>query len=247
MQQMCGINIIAFYSSTIFANSGFSARQALYASLGFGAINWVFCVPALFTIDTFGRRTLLLFTFPNMCWTLLVAGMGTLLPQGKTQLGVIATFVYLFAAFYSPGEGPVPFTYSAEVHALSHREQGMAWSVAVCLGFAAILSISLPRMLAVMTAAGVFGFYAGLNLCAFVLIYFLVPETKQLTLEELDAVFSVSHGRFIKHVFKEDTPYWFKKWILFQNPDRPRPLIELDSHLVGFSGMSEASKKNSQA
>lgn len=100
-QQMCGINIIAFYSSTIFSNAGFTDRQALYASLGFGATNWIFCLPAFWTIDTFGRRALLLFTFPNMCWTLLVAGMGTLLPQGTGQLAMVATFVYLFAAFYS--------------------------------------------------------------------------------------------------------------------------------------------------
>jgi hypothetical protein len=51
-QQMCGINIIAFYSSTIFLRSGYSASQALYASLGFGAVNFVFAWPAIFTIDT---------------------------------------------------------------------------------------------------------------------------------------------------------------------------------------------------
>ncbi|CAO1635387.1 unnamed protein product [Parajaminaea phylloscopi] len=245
-QQMCGINIIALYSATIFAQSGFNTRQALYASLGFGAINFVFCFPALITIDTFGRRTLLLFTFPNMCWSLLVAGMGTLLPEGTARLGVVATFVYVFAAWYSPGEGPVPFTYSAEVHALSHREQGMSWAVTVCLGFASVLSITLPRMLFVMTPAGVFGFYAGLNMVAFVLIYFFVPETKQLTLEELDAVFSVSHSRFINHVMHEDTPYWFKKWILMQKPEKPRPLLELDSHLVGY-GTTHAGKHGSKA
>lgn len=232
-QQMCGINIIAFFSSTIFVQSGFSTTQALYASLGFGAINFVFCFPAIWTVDWKGRRTLLLFTFPNMCWSLLVAGLGTLLPMGTKRLGVVATFVYIFAAFYSPGEGPVPFTYSAEVFPLSHREQGMAWAVTVCLAFAAVLSISLPRMLFLMKPVGVFGFYAGLNALAFCLIYLFVPETKQLTLEELDAVFSVSHGRFINHVVREDTPYWFKKWVLMQKPDRPRPLLELDSHLVG--------------
>jgi sugar porter (SP) family MFS transporter len=110
-QQMCGINIIAFYSSTIFSESGFTDSQALYASLGFGAINFLFAFPALITIDTFGRRSLLLFTFPNMCWSLLVAGGGTLIgrniPPGEpnpAKLGVVATFVYIFAMFYSPGE-----------------------------------------------------------------------------------------------------------------------------------------------
>lgn len=51
--------------------------------------------------------------------------MGTLIDPGVTdstaRIAVVATFVFIFAAFYSPGEGPVPFTYSAEVFPLSHR------------------------------------------------------------------------------------------------------------------------------
>lgn len=70
-QQMCGINIISFYSSTIFRQSGISDYTALWASWGFGLINFLFAWPAVWTIDTFGRRALLLFTFPNMFWTLL--------------------------------------------------------------------------------------------------------------------------------------------------------------------------------
>lgn len=59
-QQMCGINIISFYSSTIFTDVGYSPTQALYASLGYGAIQVVFTIPTLFLIDTKGRRTLCL-------------------------------------------------------------------------------------------------------------------------------------------------------------------------------------------
>jgi hypothetical protein len=46
-QQMCGINIIAFYSSTIFVDAGYSVRSALLASFGFGLVNWVFAFPAV--------------------------------------------------------------------------------------------------------------------------------------------------------------------------------------------------------
>ena len=59
-QQMCGINIISFYSSTIFTNVGYTPTQALYASLGYGAVQVVFTIPTLFLIDTKGRRTLCL-------------------------------------------------------------------------------------------------------------------------------------------------------------------------------------------
>jgi hypothetical protein len=52
--------VISFYSSTIFENVGYSATQALYASLGYGAIQVVFTIPTLFMIDTVGRRRLCL-------------------------------------------------------------------------------------------------------------------------------------------------------------------------------------------
>jgi Sugar (and other) transporter len=96
-QQMCGINIIAFYSSTIFSQAGFNAKQALLASWGFGLVNWVFAFPAVWTIDTFGRRNLLLFTFPNMAWTLLAAGFCFYIPGNTAKLPPIALFVFLFA------------------------------------------------------------------------------------------------------------------------------------------------------
>ena len=56
-QQMCGINIIAFYSGTVFSNAGASYSESLWASWGFGLINFLFAWPAVWTIDTFGRRT----------------------------------------------------------------------------------------------------------------------------------------------------------------------------------------------
>jgi hypothetical protein len=56
--------------------------------------------------------------------------------------------------------GPVPFTYSAEVFPLSHREVGMSWAVATCLFWAAVLSLCLPFMLSSFGVFGVFAFYA---------------------------------------------------------------------------------------
>lgn len=122
-----------------------------------------------------------------MAWSLLAAGLCTLIPgTGSTHLGLVALFVYIFCAFYSPGEGPVPFTYSAEVFPLSHREVGMAWAVATCLFWAAVLTVSFPAILASLGVIGAFCLYAGFNVVAFVMIFLWVPETKQRTLEELD-------------------------------------------------------------
>ncbi|PPQ81841.1 hypothetical protein CVT25_013470 [Psilocybe cyanescens] len=227
-QQMCGINIIAFYSSTIFVQAGYSSRSALFASWGFGLVNWVFAFPAVWTIDTFGRRNLLLSTFPNMSWTLLATGFCFYIPDSSgAKIPLIALFIFMFAAFYSPGEGPVPFTYSAEVFPLTHREMGMSWAVATCLFWAAVLSVTFPRLLSTFGSVGAFGFYAGLNVVALVMIFFLVPETKQRTLEELDYVFAVPVGRHASYQATEFLPYWIRRYI-FLRKTTLKPLYNFD-------------------
>ena len=243
-QQMCGINIIAFYSSTIFSQAGFTDRQALFASWGFGLINFLFAWPAVWTIDTFGRRSLLLFTFPNMAWTLLVAGFCNFIPISNTaHIALVAMFVYIFAMFYSPGEGPVPFTYSAEVFPLSHREVGMSWAVATCLFYAAILSISLPAILDAFTVVGTFGFYAALNVLAFVLIFHFVPETKQRTLEELDYIFAVPTRTFIKYQYSTWLPWYIKRYVFFNKNAVLEPLYNFDQGVTDQRRMSSVVKQ----
>jgi hypothetical protein len=57
-----------------------------------------------------------------MAWTLLAAGFSFYIPASNSaRIPIITLFIYLFSAFYSPGEGPVPFTYSAEAFPLFHR------------------------------------------------------------------------------------------------------------------------------
>lgn len=104
-QQFSGINIMAFYSSTIFQEAGYSTRDCLLASLGFGAVMFVFALPAVYTMDTFGRRNLMLLTFPNMAICLLAAGLSFLLPDSSSaRVPLIALFIYLFTALYGPGK-----------------------------------------------------------------------------------------------------------------------------------------------
>lgn len=203
----------------------------------------MFAFPAFWTIDTFGRRTLLLFTFPNMAWTLLAAGLCYIIPQSSSaHLGLVALFIFIFAAFYSPGEGPVPFTYSAEVFDLAHREVGMAWAVATCLFWAAVLSITFPRMLEVMGVTGAFGFYAGLNVIAFVMIFLFLPETKQRTLEELDYIFSIPTRRFMSHQCGTVLPWWFKSQVLRRKIGPCPSLYQFDGRMADDKAFIEAAK-----
>ncbi|THX30818.1 hypothetical protein D6D10_08551 [Aureobasidium pullulans] len=207
-QQMCGINIISFYSSTIFTQAKYTNDQALYASLGYGAIQ----------------------TFPLMCIFLLAAGLSLLQPDTKSpseRVGPVILFVYLFTICYSLGEGPVAFQYSAEVFPTIQREQGMAWAVCINNTFAGILSLTFPRMSHVMTQTGAFGFYAALNLIAWFMIFAFVRETKQLTLEEIDQVFSVPTKTFLNYELTTWLPWFIKRHLLFQkSTPKPAPIIE---------------------
>ncbi|KAJ4228269.1 hypothetical protein NW757_014147 [Fusarium falciforme] len=216
-QQMCGINIIAFYSSTIFSQAGASNITALLVSWGFGMTMFAFAFPALYTIDTWGRRALLIATFPFMFLTLLGTGMSFYIPESSTaHLGLIAFFIFAFVAFYSPGEGPCAFVYSAEVFPLSHREIGMSWAVATNNFWAAVLGLTFPRMLLVFTPSGSFGFYAGLNIVALVAIFLFMPETSKRSLEELDYVFAVPTTAHAKYQLTKVLPWWFKRYVLRQ-------------------------------
>ncbi|KAL9622300.1 MAG: hypothetical protein Q9160_003311 [Pyrenula sp. 1 TL-2023] len=145
MQQFCGVNVIAYYSTTIFTDSGYSTSQALLASMGTGILNWVFAIPALLTIDTWGRRNLLLFTFPFLAICLLWTGFSFWIEPdnetSKARVGMVTTGMYLFEVFYSPGEGPVPFTYSAEAFPLHVRDVGMSWATATTWTFTKALTL----------------------------------------------------------------------------------------------------------
>lgn len=85
----------------------------------------------------------------------------TVVPEGNGRVAVVLTGIYLYACFYSPGMGPVPFTYSAEAFPLYIREIGMSYATAVLWFFNAVLSITFFRLEIAFTPQGAFGWYAG--------------------------------------------------------------------------------------
>ncbi|KAG1777982.1 hypothetical protein EV702DRAFT_1099136 [Suillus placidus] len=216
-QQFCGVNVIAYYSSNIFLASGFSQVAALASSLGFGALNWLFALPAVFTIDTYGRRNLLLFTFPCMAICLLITGFSFWSTSETGRVAGVSIGIYLFAIFYSPGEGPVPFTYSAEAFPLYIRDIGMSFATATTWFWNFVLSITWPSLILAFKPQGAFGWYAAWCCILWVLILLFVRETKGKTLEELDQVFAVPLGTHAAYGLRQ-IPYGFKKFVLFQNP-----------------------------
>lgn len=227
-QQFCGINVIAYYSSTIFVEANFSQQSALLASMGYGIVNWVFALPAALCIDTFGRRSLVLFTYPFMALFLIITGSAFYIEGTTARVGVIAFGIYMYTAWYSSGMGPIPFTYAAEVFPLQVRDLGMSLMTGVLWGFNFILALTWPALMARITPAGGFYYYAGWNVLLFCGCFLIMPETKSLTLEEIDSTFSVPTQKFIAYQFKT-MPYNLKKfWLRKKDMPKPAPLYEYD-------------------
>ena len=200
-QQFCGVNVIAYYSTTIFEDGGYGRTTALLVSMGTGIFNWVFAFPAFFTIDTYGRRPLLLTTYPFLSLSMLWTGLSFLIDAQKkqtTRVAMITAGMYLFECFYSPGMGPVPFSYSAEAFPIQVRDVGMAFAAARTWTFNFILSLTWPLIVEAFSNTGGFCWWAAWNIILWILTLLFMPETKELTLEELDQVFSVptwKHGK----------------------------------------------------
>ncbi|KAL4947538.1 hypothetical protein BDW69DRAFT_199579 [Aspergillus filifer] len=225
MQQFCGVNAIMYYSSSMFIDAGFSRREGLLVSLGCGITNWLFAIPAVYTIDTFGRRNLLLTTFPWMAIFLFWSGFSFYIEDQQARTAMVATGIYLYMIVYSPGEGPVPFTYSAEAFPLYIRDIGMSFATATTWGFNFIVSLTWLPLRDAFTPQGGFAWYAAWNIFGWVMCYFFLPETKALSLEELDQVFSVPTRKHAKH-YAEMLPWYFKKYILRADVPPQKQLYE---------------------
>ncbi|KAF1973250.1 MFS transporter [Bimuria novae-zelandiae CBS 107.79] len=181
-QQLCGINIISFYSSTIFADANFSTFGALVASTVFGFVNFI-------------------------ALTILAAGLSfSVSNENPARLWLLATMIYLFCVEHSPGMGPVPAAYSAEVFPLSHREIGVSSAVAVTNIWAAALSLTFPALVSTLSSQGASILYALLNVVALCLVFLFVPETRLKRFDELDEVFSVPTRQFVKYQVTEYLP-----------------------------------------
>jgi hypothetical protein len=131
--------------------------------------------------------------------------------------------MYLFEVFYSPGEGPVPFTYSAEAFPVHVRDVGMSFATATTWCFNFIISFTWDKLKEAFTPQGAFGWYAAWCAILWFLILFFVPETKALTLEELDQVFGVSTRKHMSYQIKNAT-WHFRVWVLRQKLDPLPPL-----------------------
>jgi len=185
-QQITGINTILYYGSLIFLEQipAQSDASVLQANIIVGAVNLVGTIVALAIIDRVGRRLLLLVTFSGMALSLvlLVLSIHFHLPPALSLL-----FVLLYVACFAVGVGPTVWIVMAEI--FPTRVRGRAMSIAtIALWLACLLITStFLTLVKILSPSGAFLLYAAMSIAAALFVAWLVPETKQRSLEEIEA------------------------------------------------------------
>jgi MFS family permease len=188
-QQLTGINTVIYYAPTIFKFAGFSSSSvAILASVGLGVINVAFTVVAMQLIDRVGRRPLLLISLAGMTLGLAVLGLAFSLPQLSGSLGWIAVAsLMLYVGSFAVGLGPVFWLVLSEIYPLRIRGRAMSMGTIANWGANLAVAISFLTLTRVMGKAATFWLYGVISVGAWLFAFFLVPETRGKTLEQIEA------------------------------------------------------------
>ncbi|KIJ20099.1 L-arabinose isomerase [Paxillus involutus ATCC 200175] len=193
--QLNGINAILYFLPSNLTRAGFStSRSLLYA----GACALIYCsgtIPAMFLIDRWGRRTILLIGSVALAASLSIVGglqyHADSLPEGPARIPTadglfFGVCLYLF--FFGATWGPGPWLLGAEIFPLRARAKGMSLSTGTNWLFNFIIAFITPPLFDVIKA-GYYFLLVGFCLISFLVVWFAYPETAHKTLEELGEVF----------------------------------------------------------
>jgi hypothetical protein len=133
----------------------------------------------------------------------------------------------LFSVAYSPGEGPVPFVYAAESMPLYLRALGMSVVIAINWLFNFLLAVTFPRFQVAFHNVGALMWYAAWCAAGWWLILLFVPETKDLTLEQLDETFSIKTAEHIRYGLAQ-CRYFVCRYLMFggKNVEEKKPKLD---------------------
>jgi len=212
MQQWTGVNFIFYYSTPFLQSTGAIANPFLI-SLIFTLINVCSTPISFYTVERFGRRPLLIYGALGMLiCQFLVAIIGVTvgfnhtitnaagkevaknIPAVNAQIAFIAIFIFFFASTWGPGA----WILIGEIFPLPIRSRGVALSTASNWLWNTIIAVITPYMVnrdQGYLRSSVFFVWGGLCTCAFVYSWFLVPETKGLSLEQVDKMMEESSPR----------------------------------------------------
>ena len=182
-QQWCGTNVIFNYAQEIFLGAGFDVDGMFINIVITGIANVIFTFVALYTIEKWGRRTLILIGAGGL--GLIYFILGSCYFMQMTGVMMVALVVAAISV-YAMTLGPVTWTLLAEI--FPHRVRGIAMATctfALWVG-CCTLTFSFPSMNAVLGSSGTFWTYSAICVCAFVFLFRRCPETKGKSLEQLE-------------------------------------------------------------
>ena len=188
-QQITGINTVIYYAPKILQAAGFnSASGAILATAGVGVVNVGMTIIAMFLVDRAGRRPLLLVGIAGMIVTLGMLGLSFRISNQSVQLAWIAVICLMgYVASFAISLGPIFWLMIAEIYPLKIR--GLAEGMAATFNWGSNLLVSLTFLTLVekLGASSTFLLYAFASVASWLFAYYLVPETKGRTLEEIEA------------------------------------------------------------
>ncbi|WP_200976424.1 sugar porter family MFS transporter [Echinicola sp. 20G] len=183
-QQWCGINVIFNYAEEIFTAAGYGVGDLLFNIIITGTINLIFTVIAMFTVDKWGRKPLMLFGAISLSITYCVMGtMYFLGIQGFPLLVMVVTGI----AFYAMSLAPITWVVLSEV--FPNRIRGRAMSAATISLWSAsfLLTYSFPLLNEQLGASGTFWLYGLICLAGWFFIREKLVETMGKSLEEIES------------------------------------------------------------
>ncbi|KAK3021583.1 hypothetical protein RJ639_046290 [Escallonia herrerae] len=190
-QQFTGINAIMFYAPVLFNTLGFGSDAALYSAVITGAVNVISTIVSIYTVDKLGRRVLLLEAGVQMFLAQVIIAiiLGIKVKDHSDDLLkgfaifvviMVCTFVSAFAWSW----GPLGWLIPSETFPLETRSAGQSVTVCVNLLFTFVIAQAFLSMLCHFKY-GIFLFFSGWVFIMSIFVWFLVPETKNIPIEEM--------------------------------------------------------------
>jgi MFS transporter, SP family, galactose:H+ symporter len=188
LQQVTGINTVIYYAPTIFQMAGFNnASNAIAATMGIGVVNVLSTIFAILVIDRIGRRPLLFAGLFGMGISLLFLSTSFSLAdvQYLRYAAVIGLFVYVISFAFSLGA--LLWLMVSEIFPLEVRGSAMSLAVFCCWFWNFAVSSTFLTMVETFGASQTFLFYAAMCGLGMLVSYFIVPETKNVSLETIES------------------------------------------------------------
>ncbi|MBR6202709.1 MAG: sugar porter family MFS transporter [Bacteroidaceae bacterium] len=182
-QQWCGTNVIFNYAEEIFIGAGYNVDGMFINIVITGIANVLFTFVALYTVEKWGRRTLMLIGASGL--GLIYLTLGTCYHFGVTGVFMVVLVVAAISC-YAMTLGPITWVLLSEIFPDRIRGVAMATCTFALWVGCCTLTFTFPSMNAALGSSGTFWIYSGICLCAFIYLFRACPETKGKSLAELE-------------------------------------------------------------